>query len=230
MTLDDRQLHTAINSATQSVDNIVIASTAVASDDFNDVVLDDEEEYGDTDDSTALIEENAFEVHLAAATKTTNDLLHAKNTTRNYNLYLKGGRNYCAAIGKVGALDTITKDTPLVLKAYIASKCERIVQEDQEADQEAEREVGLLGQDGNSDASRPKNKKKSKDKKEDPQPRSLSTAEAIRAAWKLFYRRTFKVQDGWRIEEDGRCIGNPVDDIDLSQYIQTLRKQHNRER
>ncbi|KAF9369169.1 hypothetical protein BGX21_006129, partial [Mortierella sp. AD011] len=199
MTLDDRQSHTAINSAIQSVDNIEIASMAVASDDFNDdVVLDDEEEYakavvnGDTDDPTALVEENAFEVHLAAATKTTKDLLHAKNTTRNYNLYLKGGRNYCAAIGKVGALDTITKDTPLVLKAYIASKCERIVQEEQEADQEAEREVGLLGQDGNSDANRPKNKKKNKDKKEDPQPRSLSTAEAIRAAWKLFYRRTFK--------------------------------------
>ncbi|KAF9147898.1 hypothetical protein BGX20_006519, partial [Mortierella sp. AD010] len=68
MTLDDRQSHTAINSAIQSVDNIEIASMAVASDDFNDdVVLDDEEEYakavvnGDTDDPTALVEENAFE-------------------------------------------------------------------------------------------------------------------------------------------------------------------------
>ncbi|KAG0042591.1 hypothetical protein BGZ83_000289 [Gryganskiella cystojenkinii] len=29
------------------------------------------------------LEENVFEIHLAAATKTTKDLLHAKNTTRN---------------------------------------------------------------------------------------------------------------------------------------------------
>ncbi|KAG0290879.1 hypothetical protein BGZ97_006045, partial [Linnemannia gamsii] len=170
------------------------------------MVVDDEDEPadaapddGDADDLTAPVEDSVFDIHLAAATKTTKDLLHAKNTTRNYNIYLKGGRQYCVPIGKVGALDTITTTTPLVLKAYIASKCERLDQEEQEADQEAEREIELLGLTQDSDngkkASKINNKNKSKNKMDGSQPKSLSTAETIRAAWKLYYRQTFKVQD-----------------------------------
>lgn len=68
--------------------------------------------------------------------------------------YCRGGRKYCESIGKQGALDTITKDTPLVLKAYIVSKCEWIEQEEREVDQEAEREVGLLGMDEKVDTNK----------------------------------------------------------------------------
>ncbi|KAG0048707.1 hypothetical protein BGZ83_006395 [Gryganskiella cystojenkinii] len=217
------------SSKTHKFNTSVVTSTVIADHDFEDSIMDNDEESlnvaADQD-----VEESVFETHLAAATKTTKDLLHAKNTTRNYEIYLRGGRKYCESIGKPGALDIITKETPLVLKAYIASKCEWIEQEEREVDQEAEREAGLLDVGDLDDTNKIKNKNKNKNKKEDSQPKSLSTAESIRAAWKLFYRRTFKVQDGWRIEESGKCIGNPVDDIDLTQYIQTLRKQHNRER
>lgn len=41
------------------------------------------------------IDDSVFETHLAAATKTTKDLLHVKNTTRNYEIYLRG----CNRIG-----------------------------------------------------------------------------------------------------------------------------------
>ncbi|KAG0253683.1 hypothetical protein DFQ27_007267 [Actinomortierella ambigua] len=228
MTSGGGHVSVAVGSSIRADRAALVSSTVPVGDDVDDVLMFGEEESvnvavdGDVDATT-------FAVHLAATTKTTKDHMHAENTTRNYAIYLNGGRRYCASIGKPGALDKITMDTPLVLKAYIASKCEKIVQEEKEVDQEAEREVELLEQDGNNEAGKTKSKNRSKSEKDD-KPKSLSTAEAIRAAWKLYYRQTFKVQDGWRVEENGKCIGNPVDDIDLSQYIQTLRKQHKRER
>ncbi|KAG0348005.1 hypothetical protein BG004_006381 [Podila humilis] len=83
------------------------------------------------------------------------------------DIYLRGGRQYCDLIGKPGALDTITKDTPLVLQAYIASKCERVERDVKEVDQEAEREIELL--EGGDVDNTNKNKaemNKSKNKKE----------------------------------------------------------------
>ncbi|KAF9536305.1 hypothetical protein EC957_011627, partial [Mortierella hygrophila] len=235
MTSGDGQACVTVSAATAVIDAVVVASVTIADDYTDYMVVDDEDEPadaapddGDADDLTAPVEDNVFDIHLAAATKTTKDLLHAKNTARNYNIYLKGGRQYCVSIGKVGALDTITTTTPLILKAYIASKCERLDQEEREADQEAEREIELLGltQDGDNGkkASKNNNKSKSKNKMDGSQPKSLSTAETIRAAWKLYYRQTFKVQDGWRVE-DGKCIGNPVDDIDLAQNDELHRLQ-----
>ncbi|KAF9585663.1 hypothetical protein BGW38_001320 [Lunasporangiospora selenospora] len=114
-------------------------------------------------------------------------------------------------------IDELDDVDSLVLQAYIAFKCEGIEQEEQESDQEAEREIGLLDpvQDGDNCGKRAgKGKSKRKNKKES-QP---ITAETIRSVWRFHYT-----------QRDGSCIGNPANDIGLSQYIQTLGKQLNRE-
>ncbi|KAF9905485.1 hypothetical protein EC991_001594 [Linnemannia zychae] len=102
-------------------------------------------------------------------------------------------------------LDTVHQYVPSILKGFIASKCE-------ENDPGAAKKV------------------EKKRKVDEDTPKSYRTAEQVRAAWKYYYKIEHNCQDGgWRVDESGRCFGNPVDEIQLSKYVQTLRKQYRRE-
>ncbi|KAG0374536.1 hypothetical protein BGX24_010264 [Mortierella sp. AD032] len=146
-----------------------------------------------------------FDAHPAAASKTAHQRL-SKGTKSNYDRYIKQGRANAETINKAGMLDTIRPEVPSILKAFIASKREEIARQEQ-----VELEVVLQAEENDPGAAK----------------KIVGTAEQIRAAWKYYYMMERNCQyGGWRLDERGRCFGNPVDEIQLSKYVQTLRKQY----
>jgi hypothetical protein len=60
--------------------------------------------------------------------------------------------------------------------------------------------------------------------------KSFKTAEAIRSAFKQYFRDTHRCQGTvWQQESDGRWTGNPVYERTLTNYYTSLKKQYGRE-
>ncbi|KAF9426267.1 hypothetical protein BGZ94_006748 [Podila epigama] len=163
-----------------------------------------------------------FEAHVAAASNRIEQHL-AKGTKNNYERYLKQGRAYAESIGKAGMLDFVHPEVPNILKGFIASKFEDLSREDEQVELEEEfREMAT-----HPEAGTHVSKKK---KVDDNTPRSFRTAEQIRAAFKNYYTMEHNCESGtWRVDENNNCFGNPVDEIHLTKYVQTLRKHYNRD-
>ncbi|KFH72871.1 hypothetical protein MVEG_00096 [Podila verticillata NRRL 6337] len=103
------------------VDSLYTFSSATAISNTSSFLDHDEDEGVD---ETALNESDGINSHLEAASNTVKEKRYSKKTCKNYSYYLNAAKRFAKEQGYSNDFDTINRDIPKLVTAFVASKCD----------------------------------------------------------------------------------------------------------